>query len=83
MSDLDDVTAALASSLTKPLKAAGDMGSFEMRSSADMMAVHRYLLSLAAAKTKSRGIRNTRIIPGDAAGQTHTGNALNPWGNRY
>jgi len=46
-----------------PAKASGDSGSMEQHKLADQIAADRYLNSKDAAKSKTRGLRFTKLVP--------------------
>ncbi len=50
-----------------PAKASGDSGSMEQHKLADQIAADRYLCSKEAAKSKSRGLRFTKLVPPGAS----------------
>ena len=46
-----------------PAKASGDSGSMEQHKPSEQIEADRYLLSKAAAKSKSRGLRFNKLVP--------------------
>ena len=50
-----------------PAKASGDSGSMEQHKLADQIEADRYLNSKDAAKSKSRGLRFTKLVPPGAS----------------
>jgi len=50
-----------------PAKASGDSGSMEQHKLADQIAADRYLNSKDAAKSKTRGLRFTKLVPPGAS----------------
>ncbi|MBX3452742.1 MAG: hypothetical protein KF777_24615 [Planctomycetaceae bacterium] len=46
-----------------PAKATGDSGSVEQHSLQDQIEADRYLASKQAAKSKSRGLRFSKLVP--------------------
>ena len=50
-----------------PAKASGDSGSMEQHKLADQIAADRYLCAKDAAKSKSRGLRFTKLVPPGAS----------------
>ena len=50
-----------------PAKASGDSGSMEQHKLPDQIAADRYLSSKDAAKSKTRGLRFTKLVPPGAS----------------
>ena len=50
-----------------PAKASGDSGSMEQHKLADQIEADRYLNSKDAAKSKTRGLRFTKLVPPGAS----------------
>ncbi len=63
----DDLEETIRDNAQGPAKAAGDAGSVEQHSLPDQIAADRYLKSQQAAKSKSLGVRFTKIIPPGAS----------------
>lgn len=59
----DDLEQTIRDNAQGPAKAAGDAGSVEQHSLPDQIAADRYLNAKQAAKSKSLGLRVTKIIP--------------------
>lgn len=63
----DTIENAIRDAATTPQAVTADGVTVTQRPLADQIAADRYLASKAAAKTKTRGLRFTRIIPPGAA----------------
>jgi hypothetical protein len=50
-----------------PARASGDSGSMEQHKLSDQIAADRYLNSKDAAKSKTRGLRFTKLVPPGAS----------------
>lgn len=59
----DDLEQSIRENATGPAKAAGDSGSMEQHSLKDQIEADRYLASKEAAKSKSRGLRLSKLVP--------------------
>ncbi len=72
--DLDSATDALTTALSGPARVSGDAGSVDSHRITDLIAAHQYLSAVAAANTRSRGLRYNRLIPGGTVGRVAIGN---------
>ena len=63
-----DLEQAIRDNAAGPAKAAGDSGSVEQHSLHDQIEADRYLASKQVAKTPTRSLRLTRLIPPGADG---------------
>ena len=63
----DDLDETIRDNAQGPAKAAGDAGSVEQHPLPDQIAADRYLKSQQVAKSKSVGVRFTKIIPPGAS----------------
>ncbi len=63
-----DLEQAIRDNAAGPAKAAGDSGSVEQHSLRDQIEAARYLASKQVAKTPTRSLRLTRLIPPGADG---------------
>jgi hypothetical protein len=59
----EDLEAAITSSATGPAKASSDAGSVEQHKLTDLIEADRYLAGKAAAKTASKGLRWSKLVP--------------------
>lgn len=59
----DDLTETIRDNAAGPSKVAGDSGSVEQHALADQIAADRYLQSKEAARSKSRGLKFSKLIP--------------------
>ena len=59
----DDLEQAIRDNAQGPAKASGDSGSMEQHKLADQIAADRYLSSKKAARSKSLGLRLTKLVP--------------------
>ena len=59
----DDLEDKIRENAQGPAKASGDAGSVVQHSMRDQIEADRYLASKQAAKSKSRGLRFTKLVP--------------------
>lgn len=59
----DDLEQTIRDNAEGPSEARGDSGSMKQHSLQDQIEADRYLASKKAAKSKSRGLRFTKIAP--------------------
>ncbi len=59
----DDLDQTIRDNAAGPAKASGDSGSVEQHPLRDQIEADRYLASKQAAKSKSRGLRLSRLVP--------------------
>lgn len=59
----DDLDQTIRDNAQGPAKASGDSGSMEQHKLPDQIAADRYLRSKDAAKSKSRGLRFSKLVP--------------------
>jgi hypothetical protein len=59
----DDLTETIRDNAAGPSKVTGDSGSVEQHALADQIAADRYLQSKEAARSKSRGLKFSKLIP--------------------
>ena len=62
-----DLEQSIQDNAAGPAKASGDSGSMEQHKLADQIAADRYLCAKDAAKSKSRGLRFTKLVPPGAS----------------
>jgi hypothetical protein len=67
VSDPTPTEQAIEQNATGPKKAQSDAGSVEQHSLQDQIAADRYLASKRAMRSKSKGIRISKLIPPGAA----------------
>jgi hypothetical protein len=53
----------IADNASGPKRAKGDMGEVEQHSLKDQIAADQYLAAKAAARTRKRGLRFTKLVP--------------------
>lgn len=63
----DEVTNAIEENAQGPKKASGDSGSVEQHPLTEQIAADKYLASKEAMKSRSRGVRFSKLIPPGAA----------------
>ncbi len=63
IANYDAAVAAVATGAAGPLTVSGDAGSVTQRSVADLIAAANYLAGVAAAQTRNKGVRFSRLIP--------------------
>jgi len=59
----DELDVTIRENAQGPAKVSGDAGSVEQHSLADQIAADRYLQSKAAARSKQRGLRFSKLVP--------------------
>jgi hypothetical protein len=59
----DDLEQQLRENASSPKRARGDSGEMEQHSISDQIAADRYLNSKKAARSRSGGLRMTKIVP--------------------
>ena len=59
----DDLEQSIRDNAEGPAEARGDSGSMKQHSLKDQIEADRYLASKQAAKSKSRGLRFTKLVP--------------------
>jgi hypothetical protein len=59
----DDLEQTIRDNAQGPAKASGDSGSMEQHPLRDQVEADRYLSSKKAAKSKSLGLRFTKVVP--------------------
>lgn len=64
-------TEAIVEALENPRRVSGDAGSVEGHSLPDLIAADKYLAAKAAASTRNRGLRFTKLIPDGTVGRSH------------
>lgn len=69
--DVDTVSNALADALTGPAAVSGDAGSVTARPIPDLIAAHKYLSGIAAASSRTRGLRFNRLVPDGTVSRRH------------
>ncbi len=62
-----DLEQSIRDNASGPAKASGDSGSMEQHKLPDQIAADRYLCAKDAAKSKSRGLRFTKLVPPGAS----------------
>jgi hypothetical protein len=63
----DDLEQTIHDNAQAPAKASGDAGSVEQHKLSDQIAADRYLASKQATKSKSLGLRITKLVPPGAS----------------
>jgi len=63
MADSEQIKDAIAENATGPAKATGDSGSVEQHPLKDQIEAAKFLASQGAIKTKSRGLRFSKLVP--------------------
>jgi hypothetical protein len=63
----EDLEQAIAENAKGPAKASGDSGSMEQHPLTEQIAADRYLASKQAARSKSKGIRISKLVPPGSA----------------
>lgn len=59
----DDLEQTIRDNASGPAKASGDSGSMEQHRLRDQIEADRYLNSKKATKSKSRGLRLSKLVP--------------------
>ena len=59
----EDLEQSIRDNAEGPAEARGDSGSMKQHSLKDQIEADRYLASKQAAKSKSRGLRFTKLVP--------------------
>ena len=59
----DDLEDEITDNASGPKRVKGDMGEVEQHSLKDQIAADQYLAAKAAARTKKRGLRFTKLVP--------------------
>ena len=59
----DNLEQRIEENASGPKKAAGDSGSIEQHSLADQIAADKYLQSKKALRSRSLGVRFTKLVP--------------------
>lgn len=59
----DDLEQTIRENAAGPAKASGDSGSMEQHRLRDQIEADRYLNSKQAAKSKTRGLRFSKLVP--------------------
>ena len=59
----EDLDQTIRDNADGPAKASGDSGSMEQHKLTDQIAADRYLNAKAAAKSKTRGLRFSKLVP--------------------
>jgi hypothetical protein len=59
----DEIETAISQNAQGPAEARGDSGSVKQHPLADQIAADRYLEAKKAARSKTCGLRMTRIVP--------------------
>ena len=59
----DELDVTIRENAQGPAKVSGDAGSVEQHSLADQIAADRYLQAKAAARSKQRGLRFSKLVP--------------------
>jgi hypothetical protein len=76
--DYENSITAIINSGSGPLSVQGDAGSVTQRSAQDLIAISNYLAGIAAAQTRNKGVRFTRMIP-DGTVQGPRQSFRSPW----